>query len=132
MFKYGVFSSPYFPVFRQNTEIYGVNLCIQSECRKIRTRKNSIFGYFSRSICSFVLVDSHQPLSLFHSWFELNFLPSKFHLHSHDACFLNVFDSFISAITLKTCKFKSFFACLEYKLLDMLLRVLRLLTHFPK
>ena len=67
MFKYGVFSSPYFPVFRQNTEIYGVNLCTQSECRKIRTRKNSIFEYFSRSTCSFVFVDSHQPLSLFHS-----------------------------------------------------------------
>ena len=38
--KYGVFSGPYFPVFR-------VNLRIQSEYRKIRTRKNSIFGYFS-------------------------------------------------------------------------------------
>ena len=28
--KYGVFSDPYFPVFGLNTEIYGVNLHIQS------------------------------------------------------------------------------------------------------
>ena len=32
-----------------NKEIYGVNLRIQSEDRKIRTRKNSLFGYFSHS-----------------------------------------------------------------------------------
>ena len=29
---------------------YGVNLRIQSECRKIRTRNNSLFGHFSRSV----------------------------------------------------------------------------------
>ena len=28
---------------------YGVNLCIQSEYRKIWTRENSVFGHFSRS-----------------------------------------------------------------------------------
>ena len=49
MSKYGVFSGPYFPVFGLNTEIYGVNLLIQSEYRKIWTRKNSAFGYFFRS-----------------------------------------------------------------------------------
>ena len=47
--NYGVFSDPYFPVFGLNTEIYGVNLRIQSEYRKIRTRKNSVFGHISRS-----------------------------------------------------------------------------------
>ena len=35
MSKYGVFSVPYFPVFRL----------------KIRIRKNSVFGHFSRSAC---------------------------------------------------------------------------------
>ena len=40
MSKYGVSSGPYFPVFEQN---------MQSENRKIRTRKNSLFGHFSRS-----------------------------------------------------------------------------------
>ena len=39
--SYGVISGPYFPVFRLNTEIYSVNLRIQSEYRKIRTRNNS-------------------------------------------------------------------------------------------
>ena len=48
--KYGVFSGPYFPVFGLNTEIYGVNLRMQSEYRKIRIRKNSVFGHFSRSV----------------------------------------------------------------------------------
>ena len=32
-----------------NWKIYGANLFIQSEYRKIRTRKNSLFGHFSRS-----------------------------------------------------------------------------------
>ena len=49
MSKYGVISGPYFPVFGLNTEIYGVNICIQSEYRKMRTRNNSVFGHFSRS-----------------------------------------------------------------------------------
>ena len=40
MSKYGAFSDPYFPVFGLNTKIHGVNLRIQSEYRKIRTRKN--------------------------------------------------------------------------------------------
>ena len=35
------FSGPYFPIFGLNTEIY--------ECGKIRTRKISVFGKFSRS-----------------------------------------------------------------------------------
>ena len=47
------FSDLYFLVFGLNTEIYGVNLPIQSECRKIRTRKNSVFQNFSRSAPSF-------------------------------------------------------------------------------
>ena len=47
--KSGVISGPYFPVFELNTEIYSVNLRIQSEYRKIRIRKNSVFGHFSRS-----------------------------------------------------------------------------------
>ena len=42
--KYWVFSGPYFLA-------YGVSLRIQSECGKIRTRKNSVFGHFSRSVC---------------------------------------------------------------------------------
>ena len=48
--KYGVFFGPYVPLFRLTTEIYGVNIRIQSEYRKIRTRKNSIFGHFTRSV----------------------------------------------------------------------------------
>ena len=47
--KYGVFSGPYFLVFELNTEIYEVNLRIQSEYRKIKTRKYSVFGHFSGS-----------------------------------------------------------------------------------
>ena len=47
--KYGVISGPYLPLFGLNTEIYGVNLRIQFEYRKIRTRSNSVFGHFTRS-----------------------------------------------------------------------------------
>ena len=45
------FPGPHFPAFGLNTE--GVSPSIQSECRKIRTRKNSVFGHFSRSGSSF-------------------------------------------------------------------------------
>ena len=48
--KYGVFSGPHFPVFGLNSEIYSVNLPTQSEYRKIRTRKNSVFRHFLRSV----------------------------------------------------------------------------------
>ena len=34
------YSGPYFPAFGLNTERYGVSLCIQSECEKIRPRIN--------------------------------------------------------------------------------------------
>ena len=33
------FSGPWFPVFELKSKIYSVNLRIQSECGKIRTRK---------------------------------------------------------------------------------------------
>ena len=49
MFKYGVTSGPYFLVFGLNMDIYGVNLRIQFEYKKIRTRNNSVFGQFSRN-----------------------------------------------------------------------------------
>ena len=48
MSKYGVFSNPYFPVFVMNV----VKLRIQSECGKIRTRKNSVFVHFSHNVSS--------------------------------------------------------------------------------
>ena len=41
VFKYGVFSGPYFHTFGLNTEKYFTSLRIQCECGKIRTRKNS-------------------------------------------------------------------------------------------
>ena len=70
--KYGVFSGPYFPVFGLNTEIYGLNIRIQSECRKIRTKENSVFGHFSRS----VVYCFHDPC---YNWDEdgLQFLRKK-------------------------------------------------------
>ena len=40
------FSGPYFPAVRLNTDIYSVNLHIQSGCRKIRTKKTPIMDTF--------------------------------------------------------------------------------------
>ena len=45
--KYGVPCSPYFHGFWLNMEVLSLNLCIQSEYEKVRTKKNFIFGYFS-------------------------------------------------------------------------------------
>ena len=44
--KCRVFSGPYFPAFRLNTETYSVSFSIQSKCGKIRKRRNSVFGHF--------------------------------------------------------------------------------------
>ena len=43
-------SLAYFPAFGLSTESYSVYPCIQSECEKIQTRKNSVFVHFSRSV----------------------------------------------------------------------------------
>ena len=48
--KYGVICGPYFPAFGQNTKRYEVSLRVQSECGKIRTKNNSVFVHFSRSV----------------------------------------------------------------------------------
>ena len=48
--KYGGFYGLYFSAFGLNTKIYFVNLRSLSECGRIWTRKNSVIGYFSRSV----------------------------------------------------------------------------------
>ena len=70
MSKYGVICGPYFPVFGLNTEIYFVNLRIQSEYRKIRIRNNYVFGHFSRSEekPNYGTVRSHNLQSFTISW----------------------------------------------------------------
>ena len=57
--KDAVFSGPYFPEFRLNTERYGVSLRIQSECGIIQTRKNFVFGHFSRSVSGRKLIKDY-------------------------------------------------------------------------
>ena len=44
-----IFSGPCFPAFGLNMERYGLSVPSQSEWRKIRTRKNSVFRHFSYS-----------------------------------------------------------------------------------
>ena len=63
--KYGVISGPYFPAFGLNTERYEVSLRIQSECGKIWTRNNYVFGHFSRSLKLLKLNESLDDPSLF-------------------------------------------------------------------
>ena len=75
------FSGPYFPAFGLNTDRYFVSLRIQSECEKIRTRKNSVFEHLSRSLFyllsfTFILFPSlHHSLSFvairYHSLYHL-------------------------------------------------------------
>ena len=45
------FSCLYFASFGLNTERYKVSLRIQTECGKIQTRRNSVFGHISHSGC---------------------------------------------------------------------------------
>ena len=50
MSKYAVLFGPYFPVFGLNTDIYAAIHHFHSGYRKVRTRKNSVFGRFSWSV----------------------------------------------------------------------------------
>ena len=52
------FSGPYFSAFGLNTERYLVSLHVQSECGKMRTKKNSVFAHFSRSddVCNLLSI----------------------------------------------------------------------------
>ena len=53
LYLYNIFiSGPYFPVFGLNTDIYGINLRIQSEHGKIRARKSSYLDTFHAVIPS--------------------------------------------------------------------------------
>ena len=61
MSKYGVFPGLYFPVFGMNTEIYRVNLHVQSKYGKIRTRKNSVFRHFLRSESGVTFIQKLTP-----------------------------------------------------------------------
>ena len=42
-----ILSGRYIPALGPNTKIYSFNLCTQSGCEKMQTRKNSRFGHFS-------------------------------------------------------------------------------------
>ena len=44
-----IFSDPYFPSFRPNTEVYGVTYLFQALGNT--EQKNSVFGHFSHSLC---------------------------------------------------------------------------------
>ena len=55
--------------------IYIVNLCIQSEQRKIRTRNNSVFGHFSRS--ERLKKNDHYSIWCFWSFFHFLFIPDN-------------------------------------------------------
>ena len=96
-----VFSGPYFSVFGLNTEIYSVYLRIQSEYRKMRTRKNSViwklftqcwnhipkvlqvfvkfqFG-FHRPLCSELVIQQLQNQKHQFTNFRQNSCSDKFH-----------------------------------------------------
>ena len=60
---------------------------------------------------------------------RITFFPSNFHLHSHEICFVNVFDSFIPVIMLNMLRFKSSVLFGTHTSLDKSLRVSQLPTH---
>ena len=72
---------------------------------------------------------SNQHLSLFQHWFELHCLPPTLLSHSHDICFVNVFDLYISVIIFNTLRFKSYVSFGTHTLLGKSLRVIELPTH---
>ena len=93
MSKYGVFSDQYFPAFGLNTERY--------ECGKLRTKKDSVFGHFSRSVVSAIFFfkknNFHQMKTLQKLW-KMFLLSSKklFSFSRHSNFCISIFPSFLS------------------------------------
>ena len=77
--KYEVFSDSYFLAFELNTERCGVSLRIQSKCGKIRTRKTSVFGHFSRSV---LVRCPSMILQFLQDFLKLALLPLSFYISS--------------------------------------------------
>ena len=71
----------------------------------------------------------HQHLPIFSHWFDLQFVSSNLYLHSHEICFVNLFDSCIPVIMVKTLRFKISVLFGTYNLLDKSLIVLQLSSH---
>ena len=69
-----VYTPHYFLIFGLNTEIYSVNLRIQTKYRKIQTRYNSLFGHFSRSDVSYATFTVTTALHIYRItyWRNLN------------------------------------------------------------
>ena len=86
MSKYEVFSGPYFPAFGLNTERYKVFFLILSESRKIRTRKNSVFRYFSRCANSLLSEDFYRWIIGAVNLYFMNYLCMVIILFSTDLC----------------------------------------------
>ena len=95
--------------------------------------KASLAGFWIKTFwhtrCSLGFLHLYQYLSLFHFWFKLQFLPWKLHWYLHHICFINVYDSFILIITLKTWRFKFSILFRTHTLLDRSIGELQLLTH---
>ena len=77
-----------FSCFGLNTEIYSISWrfssnCIQSKCRKIRTRNNSVSGHFSLSVWASTIVKNFwkQPYKK-GKWTEINNLNKAFEIDS--------------------------------------------------
>ena len=62
-------------------------------------------------------------------WFELCFLSSVLHLHSHEISFIQIIDWFFPVTILRTCIFISFVLFRTHCLLEKSLRVLQRPTH---
>ena len=69
------FSGPHFPAFGLNTDICRVNIHIQSECGKIRTKKTPNMEPFCRVFIAFKTIHVVKLLYVFKSF---NFHGNKF------------------------------------------------------
>ena len=77
------FSGLHFPAFGLNMERYSVALLIQSKCGKIRTRKNSVFGYFSHNVMNSVSERANNCKKFSIYWYSLSLDSINHTLPSH-------------------------------------------------
>ena len=83
-----------------------------------------IWSFYTYNVFTLTLTFTIIPLLI---W--ITFFWSNLHLHLHDVCLVNIFDSFIAVIMLRTLRFNSSVLFETHTLSDNSLRVLQLPTH---
>ena len=73
-----IFSGPHFPAFALNTDIYSVNLCIQSKCGKMQTKQTpNTVKFYSLIVFLMICCKTNSRCIAYMLSYEVNIVATK-------------------------------------------------------